>query len=169
MFLSPLPNPQLWHGGTIGQLQSEGIFANGGWWHDPSILSATGRGAELEEPRGWEGWWNENIVRLSGVFMTYQYSTDKYQLRLVRLSMQQKDALTVLLTGRSEDGFGDIIKRMVASQKLEFDLIGLKPEVGPNNQRFPSTMVFKRTFLEDLVLTYDQAEEIRVYEDRPKQ
>lgn len=83
--------------------------------------------------------------------------------------MEQKDALTVLLTGRSEAGFSDVIKRMTASQNLEFDLIGLKPEVGPNGQRFATTMNFKQSFLEDLVLTYEQAEEIRVYEDRVKQ
>lgn len=83
--------------------------------------------------------------------------------------MEQKDALTVLLTGRGEAGFTDMIKRIVASQELEFDLIGLKPEVGPNGQRFATTMNFKQGFLEDLVYTYEQAEEIRVYEDRPKQ
>lgn len=83
--------------------------------------------------------------------------------------MEQKDALTVLLTGRSEAGFVEIIKTMAASRNLDFDLIGLKPEVGPSGQRFPSTMNFKQNFLEDLVLTYDQAEEIRVYEDRVKQ
>ncbi|KAJ5766945.1 uncharacterized protein N7511_004561 [Penicillium nucicola] len=150
LFLSPLPNPQIWHGSSIGSLQSVDHFANGGWWHDPNILGTTGKGVEVEEPRAWEGWWNEQI------------------LRLVRMSMEQKDALTVLLTGRSEAGFADIIKRMVASQKLEFDLIGLKPEVGPHGQRFSSTMEFKQAFLEDLVLTYEQAEEIRVYEDRVK-
>ena len=98
-------------------------------------------------------------------FFTNQHK----KLDLVRLSMKQKDALTVLLTGRSEAGFADLIKRMVASQKLEFDLIGLKPEVGPNSQRFATTMRFKQAFLKDLILTYDEAEEIRVYEDRVKQ
>lgn len=83
--------------------------------------------------------------------------------------MEQKDAITVLLTGRSESGFGGLIKRMVDSIKLDFDLVCLKPEVGPSSQRFNTTMEFKRMFLEDLVLTYDQAEEIRVYEDRAKQ
>lgn len=83
--------------------------------------------------------------------------------------MEQKDAVTVLLTGRSEGGFADIIRRMVTSIKLDFDLICLKPEVGPNSERFSTTMEFKQAFLEDLVLTYDQADEIRVYEDRIKQ
>lgn len=84
--------------------------------------------------------------------------------------MEQKDdSLTVLLTGRKESRFADLVKRMVGSQNLKFDLIGLKPEVGPNGQRFGSTGSFKHAFLEDLVFTYNQAEEIRVYEDRPKQ
>lgn len=150
LFLSPLPNPQLWNGPTIGFLQSLESFTNGGWWHDPALLAATGEGMEKEETRAWNGWWNEQIVRL------------------VELSMEQKDALTVLLTGRSENGFADIIRRMVGSKKLEFDLICLKPEVGPNSERFSTTMEFKQTFLQDLVLTYEQADEIRVYEDRVK-
>ncbi|KAL4908093.1 hypothetical protein BDW74DRAFT_115574 [Aspergillus multicolor] len=150
LFLSPLPNPQLWNGPSIGFLQAYESFANGGWWHDPNLLSATGDGLEKEEPRAWKGWWNERIVQL------------------VELSMKQKDAITVLLTGRSEAGFSDIVKRMVDSRKLEFDLICLKPEVGPNGQRFSSTMDFKQNFLSDIVLTYEQADEIRVYEDRPK-
>lgn len=83
--------------------------------------------------------------------------------------MKQKDALTVLLTGRGEDNFTEIIKRIVASRKLEFDMICLKPEVGPNGQQFPSTLAFKQSYLESLINTYNQAEEIRVYEDRMKQ
>ncbi|CEL07434.1 hypothetical protein ASPCAL10591 [Aspergillus calidoustus] len=150
LFSSPLPNPQLWNGPSIGFLQAYESFANGGWWHDPTLLSATGDGIEKEEPRAWKGWWNERIAQL------------------VELSMKQKDALTVLLTGRSEAGFSELIKRMVDSKKLEFDLVCLKPEVGPNGERFSSTMDFKQTFLEDIVLTYEQADEIRVYEDRPK-
>ena len=90
-------------------------------------------------------------------------------VQLVELSMRQKDALTVLLTGRGEANFADIVKRIVTSRQLEFDLICLKPEVGPNGQHFPSTMSFKQSFLRALITTYGQAEEIRVYEDRVKQ
>ncbi|KAL4960804.1 rRNA 2'-O-methyltransferase fibrillarin-like protein [Aspergillus stella-maris] len=150
LFLSPLPNPQLWNGQSIGFLQAYESFANGGWWHDANLLAATGDGLEKEEPRAWKGWWNERIVQL------------------VELSMKQKDAVTVLLTGRGEANFSEIVKRMVESRNLEFDLICLKPEVGPNGQRFASTMDFKQNFLSDIVLTYDQTDEIRVYEDRPK-
>ncbi|KAH8693946.1 hypothetical protein BGW36DRAFT_301357 [Talaromyces proteolyticus] len=150
LFCSPLPNPQLWNGSTIGFLQTYESFAGGGWWHDQNILCATGEGADVEETRAWQGWWNESVVQL------------------VELSMKQKDALTVLLTGRGEANFADIVKRIIASRKLEFDLVCLKPEVGPNGQQFSTTMSFKQSFLESLIVTYNQADEIRVYEDRIK-
>jgi hypothetical protein len=82
--------------------------------------------------------------------------------------MQQKDALTVLLTGRSEANFAELLKKIVTSKGLDFDLIALKPAAGPNHQRFSSTMHFKQVFLETMVETYKSAEEIKVYEDRPK-
>lgn len=149
VFKTPLPNPQLWNPPTIGTLANPDIFANGGWWHDARILAATGEGLVKEEPRGWEGWWNEKVIEL------------------VELSNKQKDALCVLLTGRSESGFSDLIKRMASSRDLSFDMISLKPAVGPDSQRIGSTMKFKQMFLDALMETYKHAEEIRIYEDRP--
>ena len=150
VFKTPLPNPSLWQGLTIGLLASPDAFVNGGWWHDSRILSATGAGADEEEKRAWKGWWNDKIVEL------------------VQLSARQPDALTILLTGRSEKNFAEIVKRIVASKGLEFDMMGLKPAVSPANQKFNSTMHFKQLFLTSLMETYKNAEEIRIYEDRPK-
>jgi hypothetical protein len=150
VFGSATPNKMLWNGLTLGHLQSPDMFATGGWWHDSSLLAATGEGIEKEEPRAWEGWWNEQIVAL------------------VELSMQQKDALSVLLTGRSESAFSELIKRMVRSKKLDFDMVCLKPATGPANQKFNTTMQFKQELLKDIVYTYKDAEEIRIYEDRVK-
>lgn len=82
--------------------------------------------------------------------------------------MQQKDAVTVLLTGRGDVNFGNLIKKMVASRGLEFDIIALKPAVGPMNQPIKSTMQFKQLFLTELMETYTGAEEIRIYEDRER-
>ncbi|KAI1292430.1 hypothetical protein F5Y03DRAFT_400456 [Xylaria venustula] len=149
LFQTPLPNPRLWNSSTLGRLGSPDIFVNGGWWHDSRILAATGDGVEREEPRAWAGWWNEKVVEL------------------VQLSMKQKDALCVLLTGRSERGFSDLIKRIVTSKGLQFDMIGLKPEAGPNSERFKNTMLFKQAFLKATMETYKHAQEIRIYEDRP--
>ncbi|KAK4156825.1 hypothetical protein C8A00DRAFT_30262 [Chaetomidium leptoderma] len=150
LFKTPLPNPKLWNGPTIGTLSNPDAFVNGGWWHDSRILAATGDGLAKEEPRAWNNWWNDKIVEL------------------IHLSNKQKDALCVLLTGRSESGFAELIKRMVASKGLEFDLVTLKPAVGPNNERFANTMVFKQVFLDALMETYKHADEIRIYEDRIK-
>ncbi|KAI5286885.1 hypothetical protein KEM55_000158 [Ascosphaera atra] len=75
----------------------------------------------------------------------------------------------LLLTGRSEAGFADIIKRIVKSRDLSFDIICLKPEVDPWGQQFGSTMKFKQAFLDDLLHTYKEADEMRIYEDRPRQ
>lgn len=60
--MSPLPNPKLWTPPTVGFLQTQDCFTNGGWWHDAHILEATGQGIDKEEARAWEGWWNEQIV-----------------------------------------------------------------------------------------------------------
>lgn len=124
------------------------MFLGGGWWHDASILASTGEGIDKEEPRAWKGWWNEDIVSL------------------VELSMQQKDALSVLLTGRGESNFGDLIKRMARSKKLDFHMVCLKPAIGPAGQKFRSTMEFKQELLKDIVYTYKDAEQLKIYEDR---
>ncbi|KAF8541967.1 hypothetical protein BDD12DRAFT_651267, partial [Trichophaea hybrida] len=150
LFSSPLPNPKLWHSPTLGNLQQPTWLANGGWWHDSRILAATGNGLEEEEQRAWEGWWNEHIVHL------------------VQLSMLQKDALTVLLTGRSVKGFAPLIQRMVKSKGLKFDMIVLKPETMPSGHEPKNTIAFKRVFLQELLDTYCKAQELRIYEDRIK-
>lgn len=89
-------------------------------------------------------------------------------MRLVQLSMEQDDAVTVLLTGRAEGEFQDLIRRMCKSKGLVFDMIGLKPFVGPNGETFTSTMVFKQMFLTILIRTYAYATVFKIYEDRER-
>ena len=111
---------------------------------------ATGEGIEKEEPKAWEGHWNETVAEL------------------VRCSMATTDALTILLTGRNETHYADVVNRICNAKKLDFDLIVLKPEVGANGEQYPTTMAFKQAFLHDLVFTYKTADDIKIYEDRPK-
>ncbi|KAI5793902.1 hypothetical protein DFH27DRAFT_485236 [Peziza echinospora] len=150
LFQTPQPNPRLWNFHTVGQLQQQEFFANGGWWHDSRILSAIGEGVEKEEENAWEGWWNEKIVDL------------------VVLSMANKDTLKVLLTGRSTKGFSEIIERMVKAKKLDFDMICLKPEASPEGEPFQNTMHFKQALLTKILETYVHAEDLKIYEDRAK-
>ncbi|KAF2667033.1 hypothetical protein BT63DRAFT_416106 [Microthyrium microscopicum] len=147
IFMTPLPNRSIWESTLANRLQNEDVFLNGGWWHDPGILTATGEGIAVEEPRAWEGYWNEKVVEL------------------IRLSMEQPDALTVLLTGRGEERFSDLVQRICKSRKLVFDLYCLKPVTGPLGEKF-STMKFKQAFLTSLMNTYREAQSIRVYDDR---
>ncbi|KAK3704515.1 hypothetical protein LTR37_013798 [Vermiconidia calcicola] len=150
VFTSPLPNRQIWNASTCGSLQAQDFLHQGGWWHNPRILGSVGEGIEVEEPRAWQGCWNETIVDLA------------------RASMEDSSTFNVLLTGRQESGFADLIGRMIASKGLEFHIVALKPATGPTGQTFGSTMLFKQALLKDIVMTYSAAEEIRVYEDRPK-
>jgi hypothetical protein len=150
LFMSPLPNKAIWQAQSIGMLQNQDIFVNGGWWHDAGILSATGEGVEIEDPRAWKGWWNEKVVQL------------------VLLSMDQKDVLTVLLTGRAEANFAELVKRMCKSKYLEFDMFCLKPLASPSNQTFTTTMNFKQELLKSIMYTYRDADDIVIYEDRPR-
>jgi len=144
LFCSPLPNSKIWHSPTLSNLQSPDGLANGGWWHDPRILAATGKGLEIEEKRAWQGWWNENIVQL------------------VELSMQQKDALTVLLTGRGDTGFAELVHRIVKSRGLVFDMIVLKSKIMPTGQQSQNTLAFKTAFLAQLLNIYSEAQELRL-------
>jgi hypothetical protein len=73
-----------------------------------------------------------------------------------------------MLTGRGETNFADLINRICNSKGLDFDLVVLKPEVGPSGQHFEHTIGFKQEFLKELVCTYKNSEEIKIYEDRPK-
>lgn len=68
-----MPSRQLWQGSVIGMLQSQHTLVDGGWWHDQRVLASTGAGLAEEEPKAWQGWWNEQIVtqRLALILACY--------------------------------------------------------------------------------------------------
>jgi hypothetical protein len=104
----------------------------------------------VEEPRAWQGFWNERIAELA------------------ELSAQDEQTVSILLTGRGEEAFAELINRMIGAKGLRFDMVCLKPRVSPSGQTFGSTLLFKQALLRDVIFTYAQATEIRLYEDRPK-
>jgi hypothetical protein len=110
-------------------------------WKHPSLLAAVGRGHICEEPLAWKGYWNEDVVAAA------------------RTAIADPAVLTILLTGRNTD-FSDLIKRMVKSKGLLFDLIVLKPKATPH-----SSIEFKFCFLDD-ILAQSAAKEVEIYEDR---
>jgi hypothetical protein len=144
LFKTPLPSRKLWYSQLIGKFFEPRCFVGGGWWHDPGVLAACGGGVQIEEPRAWNGWWNEKVVELA------------------RLSIAQPDALSILLTGRGEARFADLVRRMVKSKGLDFDMTCLKPDPESN------TMDFKRNLIRAVLHTYSSVEKLTIYEDRPK-
>lgn len=139
---------QIWSTPTINQLQN---LHGGGWWADVGILESVGQGIAIEEQRAWQGCWNESIADL------------------VNLSSSQDGVLTVLLTGRKQSLFGNLVTRMVNAKALDFDMVCLKSDVGIPGRDYSSTLKYKQALLLDLVNTYHLATEIKMYEDRPKQ
>ena len=77
--------------------------------------------------------------------------------------------LTVLLTGRAEHRFSELLKRILKSKQLNFDILCLKPSVSSHEQSSMTTLAFKQAVISDIVHTYNNAEEVRIYEDRPQQ
>jgi HAD domain family 1 in Swiss Army Knife RNA repair proteins len=138
----------MWRSKWYGSLSSPDIFLAGGWWHDPGVLAAVGSGEEIEEKSAWKGWWNEKIVDLA------------------RVSSQTDGVLTILMTGRLQDRFADLIGKMVLSKGLDFDMICMKPRKGLDGKPFRSTEDYKQTLLKILLDTYKDATEVRIYEDR---
>jgi len=149
LFATPLPNELIWNSTAVGRLAQPDYFVGGGWWHDPGILAATGEGVEIEEQRGFAEWWNEDVVKAA------------------RQSIASEETLTVLLTGRAEAKFQELISRILRSRGLIFDLVCLKPTVTPTNVQVTSTMHYKSELTKSLVYTYKRAQTIRIWEDRP--
>ena len=106
---------------------------------------------DVEEPRAWQGWWKEDIVKL------------------VELSIRQEDALTVLLTGRAEHKFANVIRRIIKAKKLAFHMLCLKPPTARDGKPWQSTMIFKQALIKDLIANYREIDEVKIYEDRPQQ
>jgi hypothetical protein len=84
-----------------------------------------------------------------------------------RKSIENPDILTVLLTGRGEAKFSELVLRMVKSKGLDFDLVCLKPKVTPTNVQVTTTMGYKSELLKSLIYTYKRAPYIQIWEDRP--
>jgi hypothetical protein len=133
-------------------MKDDSFTPTGGWyslcqewtkirWKHPSLLAAVGRGHIYEEDLAWKGHWNEDVVTAA------------------RTAIADPAVLTILLTGRNTD-FSDLIKRMVKSKGLSFDLVVLNPKI-----KDLSSIEFKVFFLDDM-LPPSAVEEIEIYEDR---
>lgn len=97
---------------------------------------------------------------------------DKYWNRdiveLCRLSHQEPGTLSILMTGRKENLFHDVLSRVIdqpvfGDERLKFHAIFLK------KPGYETTMMYKTSCLTDLLTHYDNCTELTIYDDRIRQ
>ncbi|AMD22406.1 HGR067Cp [Eremothecium sinecaudum] len=152
LFKSPAPNQNLLASDLIKELSNCQRFSNGGWWSEPRILSAAIEEWLTRKQAGEDvdnEFWNLDIVELT------------------RLSIQDPETVSILLTGRREVFFADVIGKLlehdVMAGELQFNAVFLKKE------EFRTTLSYKTTCLTNLLNSYPNLKEISIYDDRPKQ
>lgn len=156
-------------------MASDALLPIGGWWHQPDILASTGDGVDIEEKRGYDGFWNEDLIG--------------------RLETEHPNTLKVVLTGRTGPLFLPLFKRILGSRRIKAHLLMLKPADGrlrpmakafpmndgyiqnetlmtnsgqPSNEIVPfTTLNFKFRALEDLIAYFYNARKLTIWEDRP--
>lgn len=143
LFYTPVPNERLWTSSTYHFIQSSKNLVMGSWWTNPIILQSTGEGYRYELANAWDGWWNESVVSL------------------VKESLADPSVLTVLLTGRQEEGFKDLISTIVKAKGLNFDVLFLR------TGDFTNTLEFKKFCIQSLLKKFTECKHISLYDDRP--
>ncbi|CEP62850.1 uncharacterized protein LALA0_S06e05270g [Lachancea lanzarotensis] len=159
LFKSPAPNPNLLSSFLANLLTDPQRLSNRGWWSEPRFLlelidewidarNKDGNDAKMDAIDG--TYWNKDIVDLT------------------RLSQQSPDTLSILMTGRKEIYFADVLRRVLeepvfGGKRLRFHGIFLK------KSGFETTMLYKTACLTDLLMHYDSCQEITIYDDRVRQ
>ncbi|AAS52962.1 AER281Cp [Eremothecium gossypii ATCC 10895] len=149
LFKSPAPNPNILAPDLVRALVNCERFSNGGWWSERRFLAAAveeweqrGSGADKE-------FWNLDVVALA------------------HLSAKERGTVSVLMTGRREVVFseliGELLRRPVDGECLCFNAVLLKKE------GHRSTLAYKTACMKDLLDAYPALEEITIYDDRPWQ
>lgn len=143
LFYTPVPNKRLWTSSTYHFIQSSKNLVMGSWWTNSQILRCTGEGYEHEIKTMWNGWWNESVVSL------------------VKESFADPSVLTVLLSGRNEESFKDLISTMVQAKGLNFDILLFR------TSEFTNTLDFKKSCIENMLKRLTSCKYISLYDDRP--
>lgn len=161
LFKSPAPNPNLLSKYMVNILTDPQKLSNGGWWSEPRFLQELIKEWAIRRSRissvdkqALEAldheYWNKDIVELS------------------YLSQIEPGTISVLMTGRKEVFFHDVIGKVLDNPvfgyaDLQFHAVFLKK---PN---YETTMKYKTSCITELLDHYDQVEEITLYDDRIRQ
>ncbi|GAV55940.1 hypothetical protein ZYGR_0AZ01120 [Zygosaccharomyces rouxii] len=150
LYLSPQPNRQFYTRSLLGTLYGGDLLNGRDWWSEPLFLEKSfNRMLAIEDESAREQeFWNKEIVDLA------------------KSSFEDKETVSILLTGRKEEFFGPLFEKTLKQCNATFfNAICLKkPGVGS------STMEYKTAVLKDLIDEYEGTlEEITIYDDRLSQ
>ncbi|SCV00793.1 LAMI_0G07338g1_1 [Lachancea mirantina] len=159
LFNSPAPNPSLLSSYLINILTDPHKLSNGGWWSEPRFLRELIREWTVNKASATDlkkldqidaAYWNRDIVELS------------------RISREEPGVVSILMTGRKEQYFKEVIggildQPVFGADKLQFNAVFLK------KPGYHTTMAYKTACLTDLLEHYDRCEEITIYDDRIRQ
>lgn len=144
LYASPLPNNELYPLSTRHHLTFNISFSSGGWFAEPSFLSASLERRDVSARKRW----NMPVTEL------------------VKMSVHEPGVLTVLMTGRRERTFATLITHAVGQFCEEFDLNPAFDLVCLKKEGFETTMKFKTSCLNSLLDFYYNVNEVSLYDDR---
>ncbi|KAJ3011164.1 hypothetical protein HKX48_006988 [Thoreauomyces humboldtii] len=145
LFRSPLPNADLWSDNLLGALISDC-----GWFQESRTL----RHPYIPETPDATWWHAETVAKVEECLEAGRRS----------------DTVTVLLTGRRRDRFGERIERMCRDRGLTFDLFffreGTDPTLAPLYHA--TTLDFKLAVLQTLLNHVPAVNHVELYDDRKR-
>lgn len=165
LFNSPGPNNTLYTKEMYNIIMSATHLYGGGWWNNPDILEQCAVLIEHYEKTDACQFWNPDIVKLAA------------------LSFQAEDTISIILTGRKEQLFHEVIESLLKVSRdvrglgespndFKFNAVCLKKYADPANTAPISeltTMSYKSELITDFIESYKELEEVTIYDDRPNQ
>ena len=181
LFKSAWPNKMLYVYPTLQTLLNNTYLLTGGWWDDPVpfelILKLSGADTTENNPTFTSPATNPTVTTGRKSNLSSYWNHDI--LKLSKLSNVQEDTITILLTGRKENIFKNIILKIIELSRLEdpiflqpslqFDAICLKRTTTTTGSSWITTMMYKTPLVRDFLDYYPNLEEVTIYDDMMNQ
>ena len=180
LYKSPQPNRHLYTQSTLGIIWGQEHTIQGGWWAEPSFLEESLAESLATTSPSSDTYWCEEIRKLA------------------QLSFEATDTVSVLLTGRKELRFSELLGRMLTVTRnlsnrgvndLKFSAVclkknnsqvatvkgilpednGISTQESSSNNDYMHTADYKKALFTDFITYYKNLEEITIYDDRIKQ
>ncbi|CAI4035733.1 hypothetical protein SMKI_13G3840 [Saccharomyces mikatae IFO 1815] len=151
LFATPGPTEHFYTRELLNLLTSS-VLPNGGWWNEQEFLRAAIKISKTK-PRGYS--WNEEIIRLA------------------EKSFCSKDTISIVLTGREEGKFYELIQHALQTAKshwkcsrneFRFNAVCLKKTAISKY-----TSEYKKELMRDFLKYYPSLRELTIYDDRVHQ